>query len=129
MENTPENINDKPKGRADFTPMTPEQREQMALDRAKEQEWAREHLKLEWLDESYMRNLIAERNLKVAFWWKPASETKHLRRALKVVGKDSLWFKDVFCYNIAEYSKYNPRHPAWVAQAMILEAANMEIEK
>ena len=104
-------------------------REAVAAQRDADQGWARGHLKSNWMDESFYRGLAADCGLRMAHWWKPSSDTRYIKRALKHVGKDSLWFKDTFGYSIKEYADYNPRTPAWVAQCMVLEVASYEDAK
>ena len=108
---------------------TQEDREAIAVKRKEQQTWAENHLKLYWLDEGWMRDLASSMNFKLAAWYYPASETKYIRRALKHVGKDGVWFKDTFGYSIKEFADYNPTTPAWVAQCMVLEAAPYECAK
>lgn len=107
-------------------PMTTEERQVVAQRRIEEQQWAEEHLKLDWMDEGWMREIAHEAGLKLAAWHYPASTSKYIRRALKAVGKDGAWHKDVFGFTINEWSNVNPKHPAWVAQCLIVEQAMLE---
>lgn len=105
---------------------TQEDREAVAAKRKEQQTWAEDHLKLYWLDEGWMRDLASDMGFKLAAWYYPSSETKYIKRALKHVGKDSVWFKDTFGYSIAEFVEYNPTTPVWVAQCNVLEFASYE---
>lgn len=68
-------------------PMTEDGRLVAAAKRLEAQEWAKEHLKLDWMDEGWMREIAHTVGLKLALWYYPASTTKYIKRALKAVGK------------------------------------------
>ena len=102
-------------------PMTEEDRLVAAAKRLEAQEWAKEHLKQAWMDESWMREIAHKVGLKLASWHYPASTTKYIKRALKAVGREGVWHKEVFGFPIGEWDKVNPKHPAWVAQCLIVE--------
>lgn len=122
MENTPEipirNTTNRPSW---LKPMTEDERLAVAQKRIEDQEWAKEHLKQDWMDEGWMREIAHSVGLKLASWYYPASTTKYIRRALKAVGRDGVWHKEVFGFPIGEWGKVNPSHPAWVAQCLIVE--------
>ena len=101
-------------------------REAVAAQRDADQEWAREHLKNDWMDESFYRGLAADCGLRMAHWWKPSSETRYIRRALAASGKDGAWFKEAFGYPVRDFCIFNPKTPAWVAQGMVLELASLD---
>jgi len=100
---------------------TQEDRKIAAENRKAQQEWAESNLKLDWLDESWMREIAHNAGLKLALRYYPASTTKYIRRALKAVGRDGVWHKEVFGFGVGEWDKVNPKHPAWVAQCLIVE--------
>lgn len=100
---------------------TQEDREVIAEKRKAHQEWAESNLKLDWLDEGWMREIAHSVGLKLALWYYPASTTKYIKRALKAVGRDGVWHKEVFGFPIGEWNEVNPEHPAWVAQCLIVE--------
>lgn len=106
--------------------LPPMDREAVAAQREAEQAWARENLKNYWLDETYYRSIAAEYGLRLAHWWKPASETRYIRRALVAAGKDSAWFKETFEYPPKDFCLFNPTTPAWVVQCIVLELASYE---
>ena len=105
---------------------TQEDQKAIAAKRKEQQTWAEDHLKLHWLDEGWMRELASSMGFKLAAWYYPSSETKYIKRALKHVGKDSEWFKASFGYYAKDFCTFNPRTPAWVAQAMVLELASLD---
>lgn len=113
------------KGNPKLVPMTPEQREGAKLKQKEEQSWAKEHLRQDFMDEAYLRSLASEHGFKLASWWFPASVTKYISRALREVGKDSVWHKECFGFCVGEWHKYNPTYPAWVAQGLIFEQAKL----
>src|SRR5574338_216098 len=98
-------------------------REAIAKQREEAQVWAKANLRLSWEDETHMRGLASNINFKLANWWRPASETRYLKRALRAVGKDGSWFREAFGFPVNQYAEYNPTQPAWVAQCNILEMA------
>ena len=102
-------------------PFTQEDRDAAAAKRLALQKWAESNLKLDWLDEIWMRENAHTVGLKLALWYYPASTTKYIRRALKAVGRDGVWHKEVFGFGVGEWGSYNPEHPAWAAQCLIVE--------
>lgn len=121
-----ENTSEKP---IKLRPITQEERDAITAKRIEDQEWAKKHLKTEWMDENWMRDNAASIGLKLAGWWMSSSVTKYIRRALKHVGKDGVWHKEVFGYSIGEWKDYNPSVPAWVAQCQIVEQYLLEKTK
>lgn len=105
---------------------TQEEREAAAAKVVAQQEWAKEHLKLDWMDENWLREIAHNANVKLARYYFPSSETKYLRRTLKTIGKDSVWHKEVFGYGIGDWINANPRVPVWVAQCLIVEQHLLE---
>ena len=101
-------------------------REAVAAQRGADQEWARGHLKNNRMDESFYRGLAADCGLRMAHWWKPSSETRYIKRALKAVEKDGNWFKEAFGYPVKDFCIFNPKTPAWVAQGVVLELASLD---
>ena len=98
----------------------------LAAQRLAEQACAMEHLKRDWMDEHHYKSLAATYGLRCAPWWKPSSETRYIKRAVKAAEKDGAWFRDTFGYAINEFHIHNPRVPAWVAQCIVLEFASYE---
>lgn len=125
MENTHEiTINfssNNQKGNPRLVPITEEQRLEAAKKRLEDQEWALAYLKQDWMDEPYLRSLASDLSFKLAGWWKGPADTKYISRALRKIGKDNVWHKDVFGFGVREWSKYNSTTPAWVVQCLIFE--------
>lgn len=93
------------------------------LDRAKAQEarkanreagiaHANTNLKLDWADEQHWKGLCSELGIRRFQWYEPAN-VKNMRKAIKKVGKDSVWFTDTFGYSkYEEHFKANPKMTA-----------------
>lgn len=101
--------------------MTDEDRQRIQEQRIKDQEWAKENLKTEWMDENFLRSLASERGFTLAPWWKPTTDIKYINRALKAIGKDSSWHLESFGFRPTKWKDMNPKTPAWVAQCLIFE--------
>jgi len=106
--------------------ISPEERERIREEQEKDKEWAKNNLKIEWLDEHHYRSLASKYKITLARWWKPASELKYIKRALKAVDKDAAWWKDKMGVSIKDFAKLNPSLPAWVAMGIVLELAEEE---
>ena len=72
--------------------ISPEQRasilEQARIARAEKSEWAKENLKLDWMDDAYWRELASKYNTRLPNKTAPNTEVKHLKRLFKSVGID-----------------------------------------
>lgn len=100
-----------------FTPMTEQQREEVRLKRIADQEWAKEHLGTSYADEQFWREKASEFSIRLPMWWKPASDTKYVRRACKKLGIDIKDFVTSTGFsNINQFVQNNPR---WSALAMV----------
>lgn len=71
-----------------LTPMTDEQRQAVKDKRSADQDYAKEHIKTEYMDESYWRDAASKYGLRLPGWWIPSNETKYIRRACKKLGVD-----------------------------------------
>ena len=88
---------------------------------------AGKYLRQDWLDAPLWDFLRSKTKVKAPLYYIPASETKHVSRTLKKIGKDNLWWKEHFCKSAPEWSKLNPAAPAYVLQGLMLEAAYPEL--
>lgn len=105
-----------------FTPMTEQQREEVRLKRISDQEWAKENLKTEYMDENYWRELSSKFSCRLPNWWLPSSEIKYLRRASKKVGIDLQTFVDSTGFpTIKQFVKVNSRLTALCMVGLLLE--------
>lgn len=66
--------------------MSEEQREAIKLKRIADQEWAKNNLKVAYMDENYWRDTASKYGLRLPGWWIPSSELKYIRRACKKLG-------------------------------------------
>ena len=100
-----------------FVPMNQEQREQVKLKRLADQQYASEHLYPEYKDEQFWREQSIFFGTRLPMWWKPASDTKYVRRACKKLGIDIKDFVDSTGFsNINQFVQNNPR---WSALAVV----------
>ena len=75
-----------------FAPITDEQREQAKQQRLIDQEYARNNLKTNYVDQAHWVGLASKYNSKLPSWWKPASDIKYLRRIAKKANFDLNFF-------------------------------------
>lgn len=66
-----------------FAPITDEQREQAKQQRLIDQEYARNNLKINYVDSDFWKERASFYKLRMPLWWIPALETKYVRRACK----------------------------------------------
>lgn len=93
-------------------------------------QWATENLKNDWADESAWKDMARVYGLRLASWYIPASEVKHLNKALKAVKRDRNWWNEQTGFKShSEMVEANPRMPAWVVQGLILELVTEEDSK
>lgn len=105
------------KGNPDFKPMTDEQRQQSKEKRISDQAWAKQHLKTDYADEQFWREQSSLFGIRLPMWWKPASDTKYVRRACKKLGIEVKDFVDSTGFsNLNQFVQNNPR---WSALAVV----------
>lgn len=104
---------------------TAEDREKGRLQRIENQEWAKQNLRQDWADANYWRTLSKHYNLRLAPWYKPATQVKYLNKALKAVNKDKEWW-ELQVGSHKDFVKLNPTMPAWVVQGIVMEIAAFE---
>lgn len=100
-----------------FTPMTEQQREEVRLKRIADQEWANEHLNTLYADEQFWREKASEFSIRLPMWWKPASDTKYVRRACKKLGIDIKDF--VASTGFSNINQFVQNNPCWSALAVV----------
>ena len=71
---------------SNFAPITEEQREQAKQQRLVDQEFARNNLKINYIDQPHWVGLASKYNSKLPGWWYPISEIKYMRRVAKRMG-------------------------------------------
>lgn len=100
-----------------FTPMSQEQRDAVRLQRLADQEYAKEHLNTSYADEQFWREQSSVFGIRLPMWWKPASDTKYVRRACKKLGIDIKDFVSSTGFsNINQFVQANPR---WTSMAVV----------
>lgn len=100
-----------------FTPMSQEQREEVRLKRIADQDFAKEHLNTCYADEQFWREKASEFSIRLPMWWKPASDTKYVRRACKKLNIEVSDFVESTGFsNLNQFVQNNPR---WTALAMV----------
>lgn len=105
-----------------FTPMTEQQREEVRLKRVADQEYAKEHLKTEYMDENYWRETASKYGLRLPGWWIPSSEVKYIRRACKKLDIDVAQFVESTGFsNLSQLAENNPRFTAVAMVGLVLE--------
>lgn len=91
-----------------FAPITEEQREQAKQQRLTDQEYARNNLKVSYIDQPHWVGLASKYNCKLPGWWYPSSDVKYLRRVAKKANFDlNLFVESTGCSNIKEYADLN----------------------
>jgi hypothetical protein len=71
---------------SNFAPITEEQREQAKQQRLIDQEFARNNLKINYVDQPHWTALASKYNCKLPGWWYPMSDVKYMRRVAKKNG-------------------------------------------
>jgi hypothetical protein len=105
-----------------LVPMTEEQRENARLKRLAEQEYAVNHLIIEYKDADYWRSLASEQGLKMPQWWIRGTETKYIRRACKKLGIDVADYVESTGFkNLKEFTETNEKYTAFAHVGLVLE--------
>ena len=93
---------------SNFLPMSDEQREQAKQQRLIDQEFARNNLKVTYVDQPHWVSLASKYSCKLPLWWKPARDVKYLRRVAKKANFDlNVFVESTGCSNIKEYADLN----------------------
>lgn len=105
-----------------FKPMDDQQREEVRLKRIADQEYAKENLNISYADEQFWREKASEFSIRLPMWWKPASDTKYVRRACKKLGIDIKDFVDSTGFsNLNQLAVNNPTFTALAMVGLVLE--------
>lgn len=100
-----------------LVPMSDEQRQEIKDKRIAAQEYAKEHLYTEYKDEQFWREQSSLFGIRLPMWWKPASDTKYVRRACKKLSIDVAQFVESTGFsNLNQFVRNNPR---WSALAVV----------
>ena len=84
-------------------------------------------LRQDWADAKLWEWLRSKTVVKAPSYYLPCTETKHVSRTLKKIGKDSVWWKEHFAPNVLQWCEWNHNVPAYVLQGLMLEAAYPEL--
>lgn len=96
--------------------------EKAAEKRKKQKEYAEANLKLDFEDENHWRDLAQKSGFRLAQRYAPSTETKHVRKLLKHLGKDTSWLEEVSgVKSIKVFCSMNPSWPAFAIQGTLLE--------
>lgn len=107
---------------ANFVPMSDEQREQAKQQRLVDQEYARNNLKINYIDQSHWVSLASKYNSKLPLWWKPSSDIKYLRRIAKKANFNlNVFVESTGCSNIKEWVGLNSNYTALGVAGPLLE--------
>lgn len=107
---------------ANFVPMSDQQREEAKQQRLVDQEYARNNLKINYIDQPHWVSLASKYNCKLPLWWKPSIDVKYLRRIAKKANFDLNIFVDsTGCSNIKEWVGLNPNYTAVGVAGPLLE--------
>lgn len=100
-----------------LVPMSDEQRQEIKDKRIADQEYAKEHLKTEYMDENYWRETASKYGLRLPGWWIPSSEVKYIRRACKKLGVGINDFTESMGFS--NLNQLAANNPSWNAVAMV----------
>lgn len=105
-----------------FVPMSDEQRERAKRQRLTDQQFARNNLKINYVDQTHWTALASKYNSKLPLWWKPASDVKYLRRIAKKANFDlNLFVDSTGCSTIKEWVNLNSNYTALGVVGPLLE--------
>lgn len=112
--------------------MTEEQRAEARIKAAETkrlaQEYAKEHLKLNYEDENHWRELASDVGFRMPVWYEQFN-TRRVKRLCKHLGKDTDWIKE--CWGVSTVNKIGKMNPDWTMFAdcgLILEDYASEME-
>lgn len=96
--------------------------EKAAEKRKKQKEFAEANLKLGFEDKDHWRMLAQKVGFRLAQRYVPSTETKHVRKLLKAINKDSSWLEQVSgVKSVKVFCSLNPTWPAFAIQGTLLE--------
>jgi hypothetical protein len=105
-----------------FTPMTEEQRAQAKLKREADQQYARTHLKTEYVDQQHWSTLASKYSCKLPGWWYPITDIKYMRRVAKKAGVDiNVYVESTGFGNLKEFAQANQKLTAVAGVGLLLE--------
>lgn len=107
-----------------FTPMTDQQREEVRLKRIADQEYAKEHLILDRLDEPYWKAEASARGIRMPQWHILGTEVKYVKRACKKLGIDVKEYVESTGFKtLKEFAETNHKFNAVAQVGLVIEYA------
>lgn len=83
---------------------------------------AGKHLKQDFLDLNYWKEIASEAGIRLPMSYIPASETKYAKKALKKLGIDQKeWLEAEGFANMKQFAQNNPDWPAYAVVGLVLE--------
>lgn len=105
-----------------LAPMNEEQRQAVKDKRLADQQYAKEHLKTEYMDENYWRETASKYGLRLPGWWIPSSEVKYIRRACKKLDIEvGDFLASTGFSNLNQLAENNPRFTALAMVGLVIE--------
>jgi len=122
-------MNPNPTHLKDITPeQRAEMREKARIKKEQNQQWALANLRTEWDDDHAWRELASRYGIRLPVWYMPASP-KVIRKALKQLGRDTSWWKDVTGWSkLEDEQENNPKMNGVCAVGIILEAHDYDVK-
>lgn len=109
--------------------LSEEQREQArlkGLETKKQKQEESKKWKHIWADEALWVFLRKKVGIRAVPSYIHCSEQKYIRRTLKALGKDRIWWQEHFFPRYEMYAEHNPLVPMYVLQGLMIEAAHPE---
>lgn len=107
-----------------FTPMTEQQREEVRLKRIADQEYAKENLILDRLDEPYWKAEASARGIRMPQWHILGTEVKYVKRACKKLGIDVKEYVESTGFKtLREFAESNSKFNAVAQVGLVIEYA------
>lgn len=90
--------------------------------KAEKMEWAKNNLKLDYMDEPTWRELSKKYSFRLPSWYQPAKQTRYVKRLFKHVGMDIQDYLEACgVKSLRELNALNPNEPAFASVGFALE--------
>lgn len=105
--------------------MTKEQRAEYRAKTAEtvrlKQEWAKANLRDDYADKLHWSSLASKYKITLPRWYEPATELKHIRKAMRKVGIEYKVYNDSLGFQYKEIGESNSDMPAYASVGLFLE--------
>lgn len=105
--------------------MTKEQRDEYRAKAAEtvrlKQEWAKANLRDDYADKPHWSSLASKYKITMPRWYEPATELKHIRKAMRKVGVEYKTYNESLGFQYKEVGELNPDMPAYASVGLFLE--------